>query len=338
VEMPGTQLLTVHSSVVGRDYDLYVGFPRNYGDTTRKFPVVYILDAQWDFQLVNAVNGGQYYDGFLPEVILVGITWGGEHANYDSLRGLDLTPTQVKQMPSSGNAPRFLEAIKTELIPYIDAKYRTDRSDRTLMGSSLGGLFTLYTMFKETGLFTRYLLTSPSVSWDNNVLYTYEEAYHAQHARLPVTLFMGMSSLEGIETVFNRFVDKLKSRNYTDLKFETRVMEGMGHAGSKPEGYTRGLQSVFARPSIDLDPVKLKAFTGKYRMNPQVLVSAVVEDDRLVLLAPDGMRIPLLASAENDFYVKGMYLHVKFLRNGAGSVTGAHVEHFQGGFDLAKEE
>ena len=338
VEMPGTHLLTVHSSMVGRDYDLYVGtYPRNYGDTTRKFPVVYVLDGQWDFQLVNAINGGQYYDGFIPEVILVGITWGGEHPNYDSLRALDLTPTQIKQMPSSGNAAKFLAAIKGELIPYIDSNYRTDKADRTLMGSSLGGLFTLYTMFKETDLFNRYILTSPSISWDNSVLYTYEESYHAQNTRLPVTLFMAMSSLEGIETIFNKFVDHLKSRNYKDLKFETRVIVGMGHSGSKPEGYTRGMQFVFEPSSVYSDPSKLKAFVGKYRLNPQIAVDLFIEKDHLVLLAPDSMKIQLSGGSENEFYVKGMYLHVRFLRNNAGSVTGAHVEQFQGGFDLAKE-
>ncbi len=337
VEMPGTHLLTVHSSIVGRDYDLYVGFPRHYADTTRRFPVVYILDGQWDFQLVNAINGGQYYDGFIPEVILVGITWGGEHPNYDSLRALDLTPTQIKQMPSSGNAAKFLAAIKGELIPYIDSKYRTDKKDRTLMGSSLGGLFTLYTMFKETDLFNRYILTSPSISWDNSVLYTYEESYHAQNTRLPVTLFMAMSSLEGIETIFNNFVDSLKSRNYKDLRFDTRVIEGMGHSGSKPEGYTRGMQFVFEPSSVHVDPSKMKAFVGKYRLNPQIAVDVSIENDHMVLLAPDGSKIALYGASDNEFHVKGMYLHVKFLRDKAGKVTGAHVEQFQGGFDLTKE-
>jgi predicted alpha/beta superfamily hydrolase len=322
---------------VGRDYDLYVAFPRNYGDTTKRFPVVYVLDGQWDFPLVNCVYGDVYYDGFLPELITVGITWGGDHPNYDSLRTMDLTPTQIKQVPASGNAAKFLAALKGELIPYIDSKYRTDKKDRTLMGSSLGGLFTLYTMFKETDLFTRYLLTSPAIPWDNSVLYTYEESYHAQHAGLPVTLFMAMSSLEGIESTFNKFVDSLKSRNYKDLKFETRVLEGMGHAGSKPEGYARGLQSVFDRSSMNVDPAKLKLLVGKYRLNPQVAVNIFIENDHMVLLAPDGSKISLYGASENEFYVKGMYLRVKFLRDSAGKVTGAHVEQFQGGFDLAKE-
>ena len=234
VELPGTKLLTIRSSIVGRDYDLYISFPRSYNDTTRRFPVVYLLDGQYDFPLVNGIYGDLYYDGFLPELITVGITWGGEHPNYDSLRTQDLTPTSIKEVPSTGNGPKFLASIKGELIPYIDSQYRTDKKDRTLMGSSLGGLFTLYTMFHETDLFTRYVLTSPAITWDNNVLSSYEESYHTQHTRLPARLFMAVSALEGSEATFGKFVDRLKSRKYHDLQIETSVLEGIGHAGSKP--------------------------------------------------------------------------------------------------------
>ena len=338
VVMHGTQVLTIHSSIAGADYDLYIGLPRKYQDTTLRFPVVYLLDGQYDFPLVNGICGDLYYDGFLPELITVGITWGGEHPNYDSLRTHDLTPTTIKQVPYTGNAPKFLAFIKGELIPYIDSKFRTDRKDRALMGSSLGGLFTLYTMFHETELFTRYILTSPSLQWDNDVVNTYEQAYHATHTRLPARVFMAVSALEGMDKRFNMFVEQVKSRSYKDLQLETRVLEGMGHAGSKPEGYTRGLQSVFARASKTLDPSVINGLVGKYRLNPQIAVTFVKEENHIVLIAPDSTRIDLHAESDSDFYVRGMYLFIRFQRNASGAVTGAHAEQFQGAFDLTKEE
>jgi hypothetical protein len=149
---------------------------------------------------------------------------------------------------------------------------------------------------------------------------------------------MAVSALEGSEAMFEKFVDRLKSRNYQELQIETKVLEGMGHAGSKPEGYTRGLQSVFARPSKNIVPLKLSAFVGKYRLNPQVTVSILKENDHIVLLAPDSSKIELQAESDNDFFTRGMYLFIKFRRNDAGAVTGAHVEQFQGGFDLTKED
>ncbi len=338
VEILGTQLLSIHSSIVNQDYDLYVNLPRNYSDVTRKFPVIYLLDGQWDFPLVNGLYGGQYYDGFVPDVITVGVTWGGEHPNYDSLRTRDLTPTTVKQIPQSGNAPKFLAFIKEELIPFIASKFRSNDADRTLMGSSLGGLFTLYTMFHETSLFSRYILTSPAIMWDNGILYKYEESYHAKSTSLPVKLYMAVGGLEGADAMFGKFVDRIQSRHYQGLQMETRILEGMGHSGSKPEGYVRGLQWGFARPSIKLESRLLDAFVGKYRLNPEITVRVLNENDHLVLLTPDSTKMELHAETENDFYMKGSYLFIKFRKDNTGKVTGLHADQFGGGFDLTKED
>ena len=107
--------------------------------------------------MLNAIYGEQYYDGFLPEAIIVGITWGGVNPNPDILRRRDFTPTKEGNNPVGGDAGKFLSFIKNELIPFIDSKFKTKPRDRTLMGCSLGGLFTIYALFNETGLFNRYI-------------------------------------------------------------------------------------------------------------------------------------------------------------------------------------
>jgi predicted alpha/beta superfamily hydrolase len=338
VEILGTELRKIHSDIMGQDFDLLINLPRNYRDTTKTFPVIYLLDAQWDFPLLNAIFGEQYYDGFVPAIVTVGIAWGGSNPNYDSLRAKDLTPTTVKQVPQSGNAAKFLDFIKKELVPYIELNYRTVKNDRTLMGSSLGGLFTLYAMFHETGTFSRYVLTSPSLGWDNDIVYSYEKNYAEKNLRLPVRLFMAVGGLEGGVAAFQRFVDRLKTRNYGGFDLQTRVLEGIGHSGSKAEGFSRGLQAVFARPSLAIDPAVLQSCVGTYQLNPEITVRILKQNNQLVLVAPDSSRIPLYAETERDFYVKGIYLFLKMQRNDTGKVMGFHVEQFQGEAFLKKVE
>ncbi len=53
---------------------------------------------------MNAIFGEQYYDGFVPSAIVVGIAWSGSNPNYDLLRARDLTPSATKQAPIGGNA------------------------------------------------------------------------------------------------------------------------------------------------------------------------------------------------------------------------------------------
>lgn len=339
VGIPGTQLLKIHSAIVGQDYDLYINLPRNYKDTTRAFPVLYLLDAQWDFPLVSAVFGQQYYDGFVPEIVTVGITWGGSNPNYDGLRARDLTPTNITQMPYTGNAPKFLDFIKKELIPFIELKYRTVKNDRTFMGSSLGGLFALYVMFHETEVFNRFVVTSPALGWDNGVLNTYEKNYAGKNSRLPVRLFMAMGELEAGVAEFQNFVNHLKARNYEDLDLQIRILEGIGHSGSKAEGFARGMQAVFARPSLSIEPAILERYVGTYQLNPQIKIEILKEDDRLVLVAPPyNTKTALYAESEKDFYTKGIYLFLRFQHSDTGKVTGLHLEQFQGGAFLKRLE
>ena len=338
VPVLGTQLLTIHSTILDRDFELHVNLPRFYSDTTRKFPVLYLMDSQWDFPLVNAVFGEQYYDGFVPEIVIVGIAPAGTNPNYDSLRAMDLTPTRMAQQPQTGGGPKFLQFIKKEAIPFIESKYRVKGDDRALMGSSLGGLFTLYAMFTETAVFNRYILTSPALQWDNGVLFTYEKEYAAKNTRLPVRLFMGRAELEPGDADFQKLVDLLKSRNYAGLDLHTAVAEGMGHSGGKSLGYPRGLQAVYARPTVTLEPAQLDPYVGSYQVAPQVVVTINREGHQLVLTAPDGTKLPFVASTETDFFMKGTYLFLHFEKDGSGKVKGAKVDQFTGSafFDKVK--
>jgi predicted alpha/beta superfamily hydrolase len=329
VEIPGTQRLKLASAIVEQEYDIYVQLPGNYSDTSKTFPVIYVLDGQWDFSLVTALYGQQYYDGFIPAMIVVGITWGGTKPDHDFLRARDLTPTHAGP-PQSGGAPKFLAFIKNELIPFIESKYRAANNDRTLMGSSYGGLFTLYAMFHETATFQRYVLTSPALGFDNGVTYTYEKDYAARNRQLPAKLFMAIGGFEGVPE-FQGFVDRLKTRNYDGLQLESRVLEGMGHSGGKAEGYTRGLQSVFSRPSLKLDPGVMDPYVGEYQHPSGMKINILTEHDQLVARVAKNGEIVLHAETEKDFYVKGQRLNIHFKKDDAGKVTGFQMERYGGG-------
>lgn len=197
------------------------------------------------------------------------------------------------------------------------------------MGSSLGGLFTLYAMFQETELFQRYVLTSPAVGWDNGSIYQLEKNFSEKKTLLPGRLFMAVGELEG-ETGFQKFVDLLKARNYQGLAMETRVLENIGHSGTKAEGYTRGLQFVFARPSLTIAPGALQKYVGAYQLNPEVRIEVVGENGRLVALTPDKMKFVLYAESEKDFFVKGLMSSPSFKTDAAGKLMGVELEHFNG--------
>src|SRR5687767_6833511 len=109
VSIASTQRLTLNSTIVGQEYDLLIHLPGNYNTNTEKtYPVLYLLDAQWDFPLVTGLYGSQNYDGFIPGIIIVGITWGGKNPDPGRLRFRDFTPVTSNQQPGTGNADNFL--------------------------------------------------------------------------------------------------------------------------------------------------------------------------------------------------------------------------------------
>lgn len=142
---------------------------------------------------------------------------------------------------------------------------------------------------------------------------------------------MGVGGLEGGGvTGLQKFVAQLRSRNYMGLELETKVLEGIGHSGSKAEGYTRGLQAVFARPSLTLAPAILDQYLGKYQVTPQFSIEITKEDGNLVMLAPGDTRLRLHAESETNFYAKGVYLFIRFKKGDDGKVAGAEAEQFNG--------
>ena len=131
-------------------------------------------------------------------------------------------------------------------------------------------------------------------------------------------------------TGLQKFVAQLKTRNSKGLELETKVLEGIGHSGSKAEGYTRGLQAVFARPSLTLAQGILDQYLGTYQVAPQFTVEIAKDSGNLLMLAPGDMKIPLFAESDVNFFVKGMYLFIRFKKNEAGKVTGFEAEQFNG--------
>ncbi len=248
VMIDGSQVRSMHSQETGRDYDLYIHVPAEAEkDRSKKFPVVYILDGQWDFKLMDSVLGGLAYDKFVPPMVLVGITYSGNNPDYNSLRAMDYTPVAQAEPKGSGDAEKFYAFVKDKVIPFVEQNYPGDPKERVLMGSSFGGLFTLYAMFKDPASFSRYMAASPAVSYGNDFSFKQEAEYAKAHKDLPVRLYIGVGSDEGLTKPVEKMMKVMDSRKYQGLVREFKVFEPERHASNKPELYNRGLRFLFGK-------------------------------------------------------------------------------------------
>ena len=144
---------------------IWLYLPKNYETSTKRYPVIYMHDAQnlFDAQTsyVGEWNIDEKLDSLNAQVIVVGI----EHGNEKRLE--ELTPYKNEKY-GGGKADDYLEFIVKTLKPEIDKKYRTkpNTKNTTIMGSSLGGLTAFYAILKYPEIFGKAGVFSPAF-WIN---------------------------------------------------------------------------------------------------------------------------------------------------------------------------
>lgn len=165
----------LHSKVLGEDRPLLISLPASYAASpSARYPVLYVLDGESHFLHVTGTVEFLAKRGRIPEMIVVAVPNTRD-------RDRDLTPPPSKTervddgrllievAPTAGGADTFLRFFNEELIPTVDARYRT-RPYRVLMGHSFGALFTVHALVHKPESFQAYLAISPSFQWNSGAL------------------------------------------------------------------------------------------------------------------------------------------------------------------------
>lgn len=156
-----------------RDIDVYL--PPSYNKNPDKsYPVIYMNDGNNLFYPEQSFAGVHWavdstienlsHRGLIDEVIVVGI-------HNTMQRSYEYTWQEMKFRTKAhgGGGTLYARFILEELKPHIDSKYRTlkDRDNTAIIGSSLGGLISLYLGINHPEAFSKLGVISPSLWWNN---------------------------------------------------------------------------------------------------------------------------------------------------------------------------
>ena len=235
------------SSAAGHDYRISVWLPPSYASTTKSYPSLYVLDANVCFGMVAEAVWSLVLGNELPELLIVGIGYPIKSLDEWVIhRSRDFTPTRMHANPGSGGAESFLSCLQTELIPFVEQNYRTEPTDRTLFGYSLGGLFTLFSLLRNPQLFRRYVAGSPVLDWDNRVMFDFEKELASNRSGLDKRCFISVGSREpSFLSHVQDFAYAMQQRSYDGFDLNLRVFDGETHASSPAFAAVKGLQTVF---------------------------------------------------------------------------------------------
>ena len=151
---PGTSLL-VPSTIYGSDQRISVVLPEGYRGGKERYPVVFATHSRF-LHLAGTLadlSGNQ-----IPPAILVYL---------ETYSSDDLIPAAVSSRPGSGGADRLASFFAEELIPFIDARFRT-RPFRVFHSGSWGGVFCVYTLLSRPEVFQGCIAATPWVIYDQD--------------------------------------------------------------------------------------------------------------------------------------------------------------------------
>jgi enterochelin esterase-like enzyme len=246
--------LTMTSKIFKGEVPVLISIPDGYDAGAANYPVLYDLGG---FYFTYACGTVQFLARgmYIPNMIVVGVP--------PLQRGY--VPTTFEERGEEPAAADLsVKFLKEELIPFVEKNYRTNKF-RILHGHSVGGLFTMYTLFNYPGLFTAYVAGSP---WfQTNDQYWLKNIEKMAKVRKVDDKFLFMTvGKEEAELTLDTFrgLEKWMNNNpITGLTWKSAWVEG-DHGSMVGRNIYDGLQFIFSgwRPSnevirnADVDEVK----------------------------------------------------------------------------------
>jgi enterochelin esterase-like enzyme len=235
-----------------------VWLPPGYGDARKRHAVLYVHDGQFAFHAATPA-GLQSFDidrtverllaqGRLRDCIVVAVHNTGKQQrlqDYYPQKFMAHLPERAREglvrqgLQGPPRSNEYLRYVVEELKPAIDARYatRTGREDTLMLGSSMGGLVSVYALLEHPNVFGAAAAMSPhwiTMMQDNEVFPAAGLAYLREKLPTPgaLRLYMdrGTTELDAQYPRAQARVDALLAeRGFTAPAVVSRVFDGAGH-------------------------------------------------------------------------------------------------------------
>lgn len=235
----------IESEIVGRGYHIYVKLPDNYdeaGETS--YPTVYVLDGGALFPLFAAYYRYLNFGDEIPDVIIVGISYGGDSHEEGNFRSTDYTaPSDERDY--WGGAAIFQSFLGGELIPFIEDQYPSRPDQRVIFGQSIGGQFVLYTALTKPNLFWGHIASNPAL---HRNLPFFLEYYGRPSEGGQSKLFVGSGTLDDarFREPAQAWIRHWSGSNDKPWQLKTVNLEGQTHMSAPPVSFRQGMRWLFS--------------------------------------------------------------------------------------------
>lgn len=218
----------LYSPQLDNKRDILVYLPPSYAESVRRYPVLYMHDGQNLFDAATSYAGEWQVDETCEalaeegiELIVVGIPNAG-------LRRLDEYSPFYSERDGGGQGDQYLAFLAETLKPLIDQEFRTlpGREHTGIMGSSMGGLISLYAAFRRSETFGIIGAMSPSLWFAGTAIFPYIR----RQPFVPARIYLDVGTREGGNSPVDRLLHHASSRRYFGNVFRMHeLLVGKGY-------------------------------------------------------------------------------------------------------------
>ena len=261
VIVSSSQKLLLSSSFNHKTYEVQVFLPDGYDPAdSLAYPALYLLDGNLYGPLASSLVRLLQGDGLIMPLVIIGIGYPVQQFQETYAdRSEDFTPTRVASMDSlfsqyfgspvtTGGAGLFLQVLQKEIIPLVAEKYKVNQN-RALFGHSNAGLFATHLLLQKQESFQSFMISSPTLDWDERFVIKEEQTFWKSGAALPAKVFFsaGLQDEKALVAAARSFSSRIKSHNYKKLLYREQFFPGEKHMSVVPESLKAGLLFFFGQ-------------------------------------------------------------------------------------------
>jgi predicted alpha/beta superfamily hydrolase len=246
---------TIASKALGAERTILVSTPPFYAGERQRYPVLYLADGGAHIVHTRGTVDLLARQGLIPQLVIVGIPATDTAA--------DLAPMNVASWmegggtigsPTGGGGDAFLNFVAGELVPYVDANFRTVPF-RIFCGPSFAGLLGTYAMLTRPSLFNAVIAASPPLSWGNDVIVKLARAFFADRPELKATYFVTHGADQPADRAALEDLTRiLKDGHLAGMRWGAMTLGQSGHPSMVPLSVYYGLRMIFEGWALPVDP------------------------------------------------------------------------------------
>lgn len=158
--------------------------------------------------------------------------------DWHTKRRRDFIPSDIAQNNSAefGQASNYLSFLEKELFPQLQRRF-PNVTERIFIGHSFSGLLGLYIPLKDSSLFNRYYIISPSCWANEYEIKKLETAFFLDSNHLAGKIKIYAGRLEILNKVLfsaSEYYEQIKSHNYPHLYISLDTLPGETHNSIVP--------------------------------------------------------------------------------------------------------